>query len=146
MRAKSLVLEQLLFSPLVTPVDNDGTAITSAFIDRLGYDSAYVELQFAASSGTPTTALADIKLYTNSAASASSPTPVLLAQLETVLNIKTAGSKSWAVDLSAAKQYVYAVIDVTYADGTSPKNILAAGIVLGDKSTDPVAAQTIYGR
>ena len=146
MRVKSLVLEQLAFSSVIAPVDNDGTAITSAIIDRLGYDSAYLSLNFAASSGTPTTAKADVKIYSNSASSSSSPTPVLLAQLETELDIKAAGSKSWAIDLSNAKRYVYAVVDVTYVDGTSPKNILSGVLALGDKSTDPVETQTIYGR
>ena len=131
---------------LIEAVENDGTAITSVIIDRLGYQSGKLTLNWAASSGTPTTAAASLKVYSNSASSSSSPTPVELVALETALDVKTAGFAQYDIDFSNAKRYVYAVLDITYADGTSPKNILAADLVLGDKNVQPASSGTVYGR
>lgn len=130
----------------IEAVENDGTAITGVIIDRLGYQSGVLTLNWKASSGTPTTAAASIKVYSNTASSSSSPTPVELVTLETALDVKTAGFKQWDLDLSAANRYVYAVVDITYADGTSPKNILAADLILGDKNVQPANSGTVYGR
>ena len=146
MISKTNLLQQIAPVVVIAPEDNDGTAITSSIIDRKGYGTAYLNLNWAASSGTPTTAKADIKVYSNTASSSSSPTPVLLATLETALDIKAAGTKSWALDLGAANRYVYAVVDVTYVDGTTPKNILSGILILGDKNVEPPVATTVYGR
>jgi len=131
---------------VIAPVDNDGTAITGIIIDRLGYQSAKLVVSYAASSGTPTTALAAIKFYSNSASSSSSPTPVELVALETAKDIKAAGVAEYDIDLSNAKRYVYPTIDTTYDAGTSPKNIISAVLVLGDKNTQPANSGTVYGR
>lgn len=128
----------------IAPVDNDGTLINGVIIDRLGYQSAILELIWAASSGTPTTATAAVSIYYNSTSSTSGATK--LVDLETALNVKTAGYKQYDLDLSAADRYVYAVVDITYADGTTPKNIVAASLVLGDKSSQPANSATVYGR
>ena len=132
---------------VIVPVDNDGTAVTSVIVDRLGYDTAKLVVSYAASSGSPTTALSAIKVYSNSASSSSSPTPVELVELETALNIKLAGIKEYDLDLSGAKRYVYATLDTTYADGSSPKNIISAVLELSGKNTGPAVASTeVYGR
>ena len=131
---------------LIESVLNDGTAITSTIIDRLGYQSGKLTLNWAASSGTPTTSLASLKIYSNSASSSSSPTPVLLVDLETVLDVKAAGFAQYDIDFSNCKRYVYAVLDITYDSGTSPKNNLAADLVLADKSTQPANSGSVYGR
>jgi hypothetical protein len=131
---------------LIVPVNNDGTAITSVIIDRQSYQSAKVVLNYAASTGTPTTATATLKFYSNSASSSSSPTPVLLADLETALDIKPEGFKQYDIDFSNAKRYVYAVLDIDYAAGTSPKNLVSASIILGDKVNQPANSGTVYGR
>jgi hypothetical protein len=131
---------------LIESVQNDGTAITSTIIDRLGFQSGKLVLNWAASSGTPTTAAASLIFYSNSASSSSSPTPVALVTLETALDVKTAGFAQYDIDFSNAKRYVYAVLDITYADGTSPKNILSASLVLGDKNVQPANSGTVYGR
>lgn len=131
---------------VIAPVDNDGTAITGIIIDRLGYQSAKLVVSYAASSGTPTTALAAISVYSNSASSSSSPTPVLLVALETAKNIKVAGVAEYDIDLSNAKRYIYPTLDTTYVDGTSPKNIISAVLVLGDKNVQPANSGTVYGR
>lgn len=131
---------------LIEPVENDGTAITSIIIDRVGYQSGKLCLSWKASSGTPTTAVASLKFYTNSAASSSSPTPVELVALESALNVKTAGFAQYDIDFSNAKRYVYAVLDITYDAGTSPKNILSADLVMGDKNIGPAHSGAVYGR
>lgn len=131
---------------VIGPVDNDGTAITGIIIDRLGYQSAKLVVSYAASSGTPTSSSAAISFYSNSASSSSSPTPVELVALETAKDIKTAGVAEYDIDLSNAKRYVYPTIDTTYVGGTTPKNIISAVLVLGDKSTQPANSGTVYGR
>jgi hypothetical protein len=131
---------------VIAPVDNDGTAITGIIIDRLGYQSAKLVVSFAASSGTPTTAAAAISMYSNSASSSSSPTPVLLVALATAQNIKVAGVVEYDIDLSNAKRYIYPTFDSTYVDGTTPKNIVSAVLVLGDKNVQPANSGTVYGR
>ena len=131
---------------LIEAVENDGTAITSAIIDRLGYQSGKLTLNWKASSGAPTTAAASLKFYSNSASSSSSPTPVELVALESALDVRTAGFAQYDIDFSNAKRYVYAVLDITYADGTTPKNILAADLILGDKNVQPANSGTVYGR
>jgi hypothetical protein len=70
----------------------------------------------------------------------------LLADLETALNIKTEGFQQYDIDFSNAKRYVYAVLDIDYAAGTSPKNLVSASITLGDKVNQPANSGTVYGR
>ena len=130
----------------LAPVDLDGTATNGIVIDRLGYQSAKLVVSFAASSGTPTSSALALDFYSNSASSTSSPTPVKLVALETAKDIKAAGVAEYDIDLSNAKRYVYAAFDITYVDGTSPKNIISAVLVLGDKSTQPANSGTVYGR
>lgn len=131
---------------VIAPVENDGTAITGIIIDRLGYQSAKLIVSYAASSGTPTTATAAIDFYSNTANSSSSPTPVKLVALETAKNVKAAGVAEYDIDLSAAARYVYPYMDITYVDGSSPKNIVSAVLVLGDKYIQPANSGTVYGR
>jgi len=131
---------------VIAPVDNDGTAVTGIIIDRLGYQSAKLVVSYAASSGTPSAAATAIAVYSNSASSSSSPTPVKLVDLETAKDILTAGVAEYDIDLSNAKRYVYPTLDTTYTAGTSPKNIISAVLVLGDKNVQPANSGTVYGR
>lgn len=138
--------QRTLAKKLIEAVENDGTKITSIIIDRLGYQSAKLVVNWKASSGSPDTAAAAIDFYSNTANSSSSPTPVKLVALETALDVKTAGFATYDIDLSAAGRYVFATLDITYANGSSPKNILSAELILGDKSAQPADAGTVYGR
>jgi hypothetical protein len=128
----------------IVPVENDGTQIDGVIIDRLGYQSAKLVISYAASTGSPTTSLAAISFYSNTASSTSGAT--LLVALETVKNVKAAGVAQYDIDLSGAHRYVYPVVDITYADGSSPKNLISAVLVLGDKYIQPANSSTVYGR
>jgi hypothetical protein len=131
---------------LTAPVANTGAAVTSTIIDRLGYQSAKLIINYAAATGTPTTATLALEVFSNSASSSSSPTPVSLVALETAKSIMTAGVAEYDIDLSNAKRYLYATWDATYADGTTPGNIISMAIVLGDKNVQPANSGTVYGR
>jgi hypothetical protein len=137
-RTKSLVM--------TSPVANTGAAVNSTIIDRLGYQSAKLIVNYAVVTGTPSAAVAALEVFSNSASSTSSPTPVSLVALETALDIMVAGVVEYDIDLSNAKRYIFSTWDATYTGGTTPGNILSAVIVLGDKATQPANAATVYGR
>ncbi len=122
---------------------SDGTAITGAVIDRLGYNSALLIFSYEASSGTPTTATAALKIQHDT--DVAGGTVADYAVLETAKNIKTAGIAQYLVDLSGANRYLFVVEDTTYADGSSPKNQVSCEVVLFDKDVD-ADVTTVYGR
>ncbi|HQM02118.1 MAG TPA: hypothetical protein PLH98_16445 [Ruminococcus flavefaciens] len=122
---------------------SDGTAITGAVIDRLGYQSALLIFSYEASSGTPTSASAALKVQDDTASDGS--TAADYAVLETAKNIKTAGIAQYMIDLSGANRYLKVIEDTTYVDGSSPKNQVSCEIVLFDKDVD-ADTTTVYGR
>lgn len=146
MISETMLLQRVKPVLMLSPASVDGTSTNSAVIDRQGYDTAYVVVQYAAPTGTPTAAVAAVTLKTNTASSTSSPTPTTHATLASALDISAAGLAYYAVDLSGANRYVFLNWDATYTDGTTPANIISAQIVLGDKKVNPPVADTIYGR
>jgi len=131
---------------LTTPVANTGTAVNSTVIDRLGYKSAKLIVNYAVVTGSPSAAVTALEVFSNSASSTSSPTPVSLVALETALDIMTAGIMEYDIDLSNAKRYIFTTWDATYTGGSTPGNIISAVLVLGDKSSQPANSATVYGR
>jgi hypothetical protein len=136
--------------PMIVPAVIDGTLTNSVIIDRAGFQSAQINLNYSAcvGGGAPSAAVLSFTVYSNSASSTSSPAPVLLATFETALDILAAGFKTYALDLSNAKRYIYVVYDSTLTGGTTPSNIVSCDCVLGDPSIQPAAgsAVTVYGR
>jgi len=133
----------------IVPVVIDGTKTNSVVIDRLGFQSAQINLSYSAcvGGGAPSAAALSFKVYSNTASSTSSPAPVLLATLETTRNILLAGFASYAIDLSAANRYIFVEYDSTLTGGTTPSNIVSCDIVLGDPAIKPAnSAETVYGR
>lgn len=122
---------------------SDGTAITGAVVDRLGYNSALLIFSYEASSGTPDSSAAALKVQDDTAANGG--TAADYAVLETAKNIKTAGIAQYEIDLSGANRYILVVEDTTYVAGSSPKNQVSCEIVLFDKDVDTGPA-TVYGR
>jgi hypothetical protein len=133
----------------IVPAVIDGTKTNSVVIDRLGFQTAYINLNYSAcvGGGAPSAAALSFKVYSNTASSTSSPAPVLLATLETALDILLAGFKTYAVDLSNANRYIYVEYDSTLTGGTTPSNIVSCSFVLGDKNVEPAnGTETVYGR
>lgn len=124
----------------IPPQSNDGTAVTGAAIDRLGAGTGFFLFEAAAASGTPTAVTAAIKI---THCDTSGGTYADFEVLETALNIKTAVAKQYMIDLSGAKRYFKVVVDTTYTDGTTPANIFAGKLILGDYDVDPKASQTV---
>lgn len=112
--------------PAINPSSNDGTLVNGIVVDRQGYGSGDLTLTWAAPTGTPSAAVASIKLYSNTASSTSSPTPVLFDTFETALDISAAGVKTWAFDLTLASRYIFVAVAITFTDGTSPESIISA--------------------
>ena len=133
---------------LIVPAVIDGTPTTSVVIDRKGFQSAYINLSYSAcvGGGAPSAATLSFTIYSNVTQNTSG-TPVLLATFETVLDIKNAGFKSYAVDLSNASRYIYVVFASTLTGGTTPSNMVSCTAVLGDASVKPAdGVVTLYGR
>jgi len=133
----------------IVPAVIDGTKTNSVVIDRLGYQSMQINLNYSAcvGGGAPSAAALSFKVYSNSASSTSSPAPVLLATLETARNILLAGFATYSIDLSAADRYVFVEYDSDLTGGTTPSNIVACDFVLGDKNVLPAnSTETVYGR
>jgi hypothetical protein len=122
---------------------SDGTAITGAVIDRLGYNSALLIFSYEASSGNPTSASAALKIQDDT--DVAGGTVADYAVLETAKNIKAAGIAQYYVDLSGANRYLFVVEDTTYVDGSSPKNQVSCEVVLFDKDVD-ADTTTVHGR
>lgn len=122
---------------------SDGTVITGAVIDRLGYNSALVIFSYEASDGSPSAAAAALKMQDDAASNGG--TAADYAVLETAKNIKTAGIAQYYVDLSGANRYILMVEDTTYTAGNSPKNQVSCEVVLFDKDVD-ADTSTVYGR
>jgi hypothetical protein len=141
----SAIFQRLKFLTGFAPVDNDGTAIVGDTIDRRGYLDGYVSIVNAGSSGTPTTAAAAITVYHGDASNMSDE--ALFCTCAAAVDVKTANCLQYPVDLTAAKRYIRVKLDTTYSGGTSPKNLVAAAVVLGNKNVDPaVASETVLGR
>jgi len=122
---------------------DDGTAIVGAIIDRLGYQSALLVFSYEASTGTPSAAVTSLIVEDGDNSTLSDA--ATFATLETAKNIKTAGIAQYNIDLSKAKRYIRFTNDTTYTAGSSPKNQLAADVVLFDKDVD-ADTSTVYGR
>ncbi len=122
---------------------SDGTLITGAVIDRLGYQSGLLVFSFEAASGTPSAATASLLIEHGDAANLSDA--ATFATFETAKNISAAGIAQYNIDFTKAKRYVRIKEDTTYTGGTTPANQLAANLILFDKDVASDTS-TVYGR
>ena len=120
------------------------SAINGAIISRLGAGSAKLVLERAAASGAPSAVAFSVVIQHGNAANLSDA--ATYATLETSLNALAAGVTEYLLTLEGANQYIRVVITPTYTGGTTPANLVAAELVLGDYSEDPkIENETIYG-
>lgn len=126
----------------IPPQSNDGTKITGAAIDRLGFGAGKLMFEAAAATGTPTSVTAAISI-TQSDTLAGDYTDFI--DIETALDIKTAVATAYDINLAGAKRYLKVVVDSTYEDGTTPANVLAAKLVLGDSDSNPADTTEVLG-
>jgi hypothetical protein len=125
----------------IPPNQNDGTLINGIGINRTGAASALVVFENAAATGAPSAAVALITVETCAVITAGSFTA--FKTLEASLSVLTANCKEYMIDLSGAKKYIRVSVDIDYTNGTTPKNILAAEVILGDFDVEPKIAQTV---
>ena len=141
----SNILQRIAVKNAIKPELNDGTAIVGATIDRLGYEDCYVHINNVASTGTPTTAVAAITIYHGDASNMSDE--ALFLTLAAAQDVKAAQDLQYPISLRGMKRYFRVKLDITYADGTSPKNQITSVAVLGCKNIEPaVASEIILGR
>jgi len=135
---KRLLLQDALLKKAIEAQANTGGAIAGATIDRLGYQSAILGLNYAAASGSPSAAVTALTIYHDDASNMG--TEVLFATLASALVVMTAGEGNYNIDLARAKRYIRFKWDATYTDGSTPGNVVSAVCALGDKTSGPVAA------
>ncbi len=134
---KRQLLQNVYAIAAFVPAENDGTAITGDVIDRSGYQSCLLVVNVKASSGTPTSAAALIRLE-HAAEQAFNVTNETFAILAAAADVKSKTTLVYQIDLAAAMQYVRTYIDITYVDGTTPKNFISAELIFGDGQVVPV--------
>jgi hypothetical protein len=126
----------------IPPQSNDGTLVNGSIIDRRGYRSGKLVFERAVVTGAPSAAALSLIIQHGNESNLSDA--ATYATLETALDILLAGQKDYLLNLAGAKRYVRVVMDTTYTGGTTPANVVAAQLVLGDRDVNPVAAETVY--
>jgi len=126
----------------IPPQSNDGTAVTGAAIDRLGFGAGKLMFEAAAASGDPTAATTAVKI---THCDTEDGTYEDFVELETELSISDAVATAYDINLAGAKRYLKVVVDSTYTDGTSPANVIAAKLVLGDSDENPADDTEVLG-
>jgi len=119
-------------------------AINGQIINRLGAASAKLVLERAAASGAPSAVALAVVIQHGTQANLSDA--ATFATLETSLSALAAGLSEYLISLDGANQYIRVVITPTYTGGTTPANLVAGELVLGDYSEDPqIENEAIYG-
>lgn len=125
------------FIKTVVGIDPDNASagtINGAAIDRTGFESCVLHLAAGAASGAPTTQAIDAKLQ-ESADGATGWTDIEDAAVTQITADDTDGEVD--VDLSGAKQFIRAVVEVAFTGGTTPAIPVAAAVVLGGPQEVP---------
>lgn len=121
----------------IPPTNDDGTAaINGAAIDRLGFQSAVLQVANGAAAGAPTSYTVDAKLQ-ESADGSTGWTDISGAAITQI----TADNSDEYVDvnLAGAKRYIRVVATTAFVGGTSPTVPVAATVVLDGAAEKPVA-------
>jgi len=126
------------------PQANTGAAISGDIIDRRGFNSASVAFVRAVVTGSPSAATTALVVQHGDASNLSDA--ATYATLASALDIMLAGCEDFHLDLSGAKRYIRITEDATYTGGTTPGNVKACVVTLGDKEANPPAAETVFGR
>lgn len=133
-----------LLGPLPPQSISGSTAVNGQIIDRLGAQSAKFILERAIVSGAPTAAAFAVIIQSGSTPTLTDATT--FATLETALSVLTAGLTEYLINLEGAFRYIRIVVTPTYTGGTSPANVVAGELLLGDADYDPkTPGETVYG-
>ena len=117
------------------------TAVETAAIDRLGFNTAFIIFDNAAATGTPT-AVAITMTFADGATS-SPATAVTFAVNPAVVNALAAGCVMYTFDLSNFNRYFKMVATPAFTDGTAPAVIGACAIILADSRVDPASGTAV---
>lgn len=120
---------------------NDGTKLTGSVIDRRGYQSAVIVVAWgAATSGSDSKCAIVLEDAAEVGFNVTNATFVTLAAAK---DVHAVGLAYYNVNLISANAFIRVTLDITYGDGSSPKNPITAIVILGDKNIDPAGSTTV---
>lgn len=118
------------------------TAVTTAAIDRLGFNSAIVTVNYAVSTSNPS--VATLTLSAVDGADTSPATAVTFNATPTVINAKTtAGAQTYQIDLSGFNRYFKISMTPGFTGGTSPDIVAGVSVLLVDAAIDPASGTAV---
>lgn len=118
----------------VAPASRAAGTAQSAAVNRVDYSEAIVALLAGAASGSPTAINVSVDVQHSDDGTAWSNLATNVA------SVTAANSTAYAgVDLSGAKKFVRAVVNVSFTGGTSPEIECACAVILGGTRKIPAA-------
>ena len=118
------------------------TAVTSAAIDRLGFRSAIVIVNYAATTSDPSAATLTFSAVDG--ADTSPATAVTFNATPAVINAKTtAGVYAYQIDLSGFNRYFKISMTPAFTGGTDPSIVAGMTVILCDAAVDPASGTAV---
>jgi hypothetical protein len=128
---------------LVAPQNASAGTVNGVVIDRIGYYDAIAHLSCGATTGAPTAQSAKLTIYHGELEDGSDMTVYNAVEglgggaYETGV-VASDNIGTWIdVDLAGAKRYIRGVVTVAFTGGTTPKQLVAATLILG-QNTAPI--------
>jgi len=138
----SFYVDRVLHKQGFAPSSFSGTtAVPTAAIDRLGFNTAFVIVDNAAASGTPTAVTFTLTFLDG--ATDSPATAVTLASAPAAYSVLAAGCAMYTVDLTGFNRYFKAVLTPAFTGGTVPAVVASCAIVLADSRVDPASGTAV---
>ena len=125
------------------PQSHSGTtAVTSAAIDRKGFRSAIVSVNYAATTSDPS--VATLTLSAVDGADTSPATAVTFNATPTVIDAKTtANVQTYQIDLSGFNRYFKISMTPAFTGGTDPSIVAGLSVILCDAAVDPASGTAV---
>ena len=138
----SFYADRVLHKQGFVPTSFSGTtAVDTAAIDRLGFNTAFILIDNAAASGTPTAVT--FTLTFSDGATSSPATAVTLSAAPAAYSVLAAGCAMYTVDLSNFNRYFKATVTPAFTEGTEPAVVASCALVLADSRVDPASGTAV---
>jgi len=131
----------------ILPVITVGNgAVNGVALNRTGYLSAAVVYTAGICPSIPTGFTAALKIQDSPDGSTGWADFVTIATLGTAADLSAASTTQYFdVNIRGAKKYIRVVQTLAFTGGTSPSQLAAIALVLGDKNIEPANVATVYG-
>ena len=122
-------------------------AVAGVAVDRLGYLSCGLLYTAGICPSVPTGFTVAMKIqHSDTTTSGDFVDFATIETFGTAADLSAASVTTyWDVNLRGAKRYIRAVQTLTFTGGSSPSQLAAIAVVLGDKSVDPAGNAVVYG-